>query len=741
MVSLVGRAGTPEQSVKGKTVEQTVAERFKAADKDHDDRLTKEELGPGLFRQLNSNGDEFVTLEEAQAEIRKRGFDAIQQAASRATMDASAIKVEKANPALRQGPKRLIPGDHGIGRMIPDLALTDISGRTHHLSDFADRTAIVIAFTNTTCPICKKLTPTLSAIEQQFSDQKVQFFFVNPTASDKTSSIEASIRNHKLAGPYIQDPDGLVARALGATRTTDVFVLDARRTLIYRGAVDDQYGFEYSLDAPRTEYLKLALRSLVDKRPLLVSATEAPGCPLEAAENAPPLAPTEVTFHNRISRIVQARCQECHRDGGAAPFALDTYESTVSHAGAIRLAVERKVMPPWYAAAPEHGNPSPWANDKSLSEVEKADLLSWLDRGKPRGNPQDSPLPREFPDGWRIGHPDHIVQLSTPQQIKATGVMPYQNVIVDTGLTEDKWISAMEIRPTAIDVVHHVLVFVLPPASRNGGNDRVGDDEDDGFFAAYAPGNEALVFAEGFGKKVAAGSRLKFQMHYTPNGTATQDQTRIGMKFASREPQYIVQVTGIANPKLSIPPGAENHEVRASRTLPTDVTVFAFFPHMHLRGKSFRYEAVFPDGHTQLLLDVPRYDFNWQLSYRLAEPLELPKGTTLQLTGWFDNSKNNPANPDPSRTVRWGPQTFDEMMLGYIEFYSRDSVGKQSAGLGQNLEALFTQFDRDKNGKLTGEELPANWKDRLLKLDTDNDQAVTLEEIQQGIRRRKQRAD
>ena len=234
------------------------------------------------------------------------------------------------------------------------------------------------------------------------------------------------------------------------------------------------------------------------------------------------------------------------------------------------------------------------------------------------------------------------------------------------------------------------------------------------------------------------GSRPKFQIHYTPNGTAAEDRSRLGSDLADREPKHVVQVTGIANPRLSIPPGAENHEVKASRTLPADVTIYAFFPHMHLRGKAFRYEAVFPDGHSQLLLDVPRYDFNWQLSYRLAEPIELPKGTVLNLTGWYDNSKNNPANPDPTRTVKWGPQTFDEMMLGYIEYHASTGLGRQAGGLGQNLEAIFRQLDRDKNGKLAGDELPADWKERLLKLDSDNDGAVTLDEIQQGIRRRRQ---
>ncbi len=748
--------------VRGKALDDRVAERFRALDKDRDDRLTKAELGAGLFRELNVDGDDVVTLAEAQAEIRKRGFDTVLKAAQSVRENGTdnetkpaanstpvATKTEAppkatatAEPALRQSPQRLVPGDNGIGRMIADLNLTDINGQAFRLGDFADRPAVVIAYTNTTCPISKKYAPSLAALERQFADRKVPFIYVNPTASDKLENIQSVIATQGLTGPYVRDNDGAVARALGTTHTTDVFVLDARRTVIYRGAVDDQYGFEYSLDAPRHEYLKLAINATIDRRPLLVAATQAPGCPLDLAPAS--AASTDITFHNRISRILQSRCVECHRDGGAAPFPLDSFDNVAAQAGAIRQAVERGVMPPWFATRPEKGQPSHWANDKSLSDREKSDLLAWLGNGKPAGDPADAPLPRQFTAGWRIGPPEHVVQLPKPMPVKATGIMPYQDVIVETGFKEDKWVRAMEIRPTAPEVVHHVVVFLLPPADRSKAEaDRAaGDDESGGFFVAYAPGHDALVFSEGFGKKLPAGSRLKFQMHFTPNGTATQDQTKLGFVFADHEPAHLVHVSGIANPRLSIPPGADNHAVTANQTLHSDTTIMAFFPHMHLRGKAFKYEATFPDGRKQTLLDVPRYDFNWQLSYRLAEPLELPKGTTLNLTAWYDNSKNNPANPDPSRTVKWGPQTFDEMMIGYIEYYtSGKSGGLPAVNIETpNLAVVFSRLDRDQDGKLTGDELPADWKERLLKLDTDGDKSVTLEEVQLGLRRLRPRA-
>jgi hypothetical protein len=478
---------------------------------------------------------------------------------------------------------------------------------------------------------------------------------------------------------------------------------------------------------------------LNDARPR-IQATEAPGCPLDLKPELAK-ASSEVTYHHQIARIIQNHCVQCHRDGGVAPFPLDDYASVDSQSGAIRRAVEQDLMPPWFAARPKDGAPSAFINDCSLSTSDKSILLKWLADGKPEGNPADSPKPRVFATDWQIGEPDVVLQIPEPFAVKATGIMPYQEVTIDTGFTEDKYVSALEVMPTAREVVHHVLVFVLPPTREADGerNQRTGDDERDGFFAAYAPGYDALQFNEDYGKKIPAGSRLKFQLHYTPNGSATEDQTRIGMVFANQPPQHLVNVTGIAQPRLAIPPHDDNYEVTASVKLPHDATILAFFPHMHLRGKAFRYEAILPDGTKQTLLDIPRYDFNWQLSYRLAEPLRFRAGTTIVATAWYDNSKNNPANPDPDRTVPWGQQTYDEMMIGYIEYHSDEGrlrrvpngpVANALRNLtnGQIITAKFKQLDADNDQRLSRDELPIAIRDRLMALDENDDQFLSLEE-------------
>ena len=402
------------------------------------------------------------------------------------------------------------------------------------------------------------------------------------------------------------------------------------------------------------------------------AATLAPGCPLELKQAAGDAPPSAVTYHGRISRLLQTHCVECHHQGGSAPFSLEELADVKSHAAAIQNVVERGIMPPWFAAPTPAGEKSRWSNDRSLPALDKADLLAWLAGGQTEGDAREAPLPRRFPDEWQIGTPDLIVQIPSPIEVKASGVMPYQEVVVETKLASEKWVQALEIQPTARGVVHHVLVFMLAPLDSDGKNvgrdDRKSADGQHGLVASYVPGNGVIRLPDDYPKLLPAGSRLWFQIHYAPNGAATADQMRLGMVFAKKRPQNVVQVKGVVDKQLNIPPGADNHAEVGMLRLGTDMRIMAFMPHMHLRGKAFRYEAVLPDGTMQLLLDVPRYDPNWQLTYRLAEPIELPKQTTLRVTGWFDNSRNNPGNPDPGKTVHWGQQVDEEMLIGFIEY-------------------------------------------------------------------------
>ncbi len=323
-------------------------------------------------------------------------------------------------------------------------------------------------------------------------------------------------------------------------------------------------------------------------------------------------------------------------------------------------------MPPWFAAPPRKGTVSVWANDRSLAVRDRADLMTWLNSDRQLGDVSDAPVPRIYSETWQLGEPDVIVQLTTPVPIPAEGIMPYQRITVKTNFSEDKWIRGFEFRPTDRGVLHHAGVFVesgLQPEQQ--GNDA---ENRGAYLALYVPGNHWHLFPAGCAKLLPKGATLRFQLHYTPNGKATHDQTQLGLYFAKEPPLHELHVTGVVNLDLKIPPQATRHEVSGWLTLKNDVQILSFMPHMHVRGKAFRFQAISNRGDSILLLDVPRYDFNWQLAYQLSKPRFLSRGTRLKVTGWYNNSSQNPANPDPSKAVIWGPQTDDEMLLGYFEY-------------------------------------------------------------------------
>lgn len=640
-------------------IDMMVAAKFHDLDKNGDGVLTEDEVKKPLwFHQIDTDHDGKITMDEARAFFQKLAAAGAGTNLPKFPIPLpSGPETPAENTAAerpQEAPKRLKGAEYKIGTLIPDLTLQDFEGKPVRLSEVAPKQPLVIALVSPSCPVSKRYLPTLAAMQGG-----PKMLLLSMATVEEEPAMKASLKSAGLKVACVRDPEHRLAQALGATASTDAFLLDGARTLIYRGAIDDQYGLGYSLDAPRHQYLADAVKATAAGHAPVVEATEAPGCLLDLRD-AKPADAAAPTYHNRISRLVQNHCQECHRQGGVAPFPLETYEQVSAKAGMIRKMVDRRLMPPWFAAAPAPGTHTPWLNDRSLTEADRNDLLGWIAAGKPEGTAADAPLARQWPGEWEIGTPDAIVQIPKPLEVKATGTMPYIVQAVETGWEEDRWVRGFEVLPTARDVVHHVLVFAQPKGEklRDGGN----------FLAAYVPGNNSVVYPDGFGKRIPAGSKLIFQIHYTPNGTATQDQVRVGFLFSKEPPEHQVRVAEVASHRLVIPPNDGNHEENATIPVPQSVMVLGLMPHMHLRGKAFRYVASLPDGTHRTLLEVPKYDFNWQLAYRFAEPLILPAGTTVQATGWFDNSSANPANPDPSASVHWGPQTTDEMMLGYVEY-------------------------------------------------------------------------
>lgn len=611
------------------------------------------------------------------------------------------IVVAQEETAIRQGPVVVRGGDHGVGRIATDVRFEDLAGESLQISQLTkDHRAVVIAMTSTSCPLSKKYLPSLIELAQTFSSRGVKFVVVNSVSADDVDDMQKSQSAFGRNAVYVFDRLGTLAGELGAETTTDVFVLNNSRTVVYHGAIDDQYGFGYSLGSPRNTYLSDALHAVLDNRAAAVEATKAPGCEL-VIDRKP--TTQQITYHGRISRLIQRNCVECHRDGGVAPFALDTFKDVVSHAPMIREVVRRGIMPPWFAAPAKENHASRWANDRSLTKTEKSDLLAWIEGDQAEGEGSEAPKKREYSSEWLIGDPDAEFSFPISQRINATGTMPYKYIIVDTDLTEDKWVQEIEVKPSDSSVVHHVLVFVVPPGpvTRRSTN---GID----YWAAYVPGNGVKAYPVGFARLLPKGARLLFQMHYTPNGTATKDRTRIGLKFAKQPPKHKVKTASIVNNRFRIPPGAANHKVEASLRVPAEMIVLGLLSHSHLRGKSARYELAKSAGESEMLLDIPRYDFNWQLYYEYAKPRVFQRGETIRYTAWYDNSESNPANPDPSKTVRWGSQTYDEMHIGYIEYALVDEQpDRSSKPETAAVDFSFAAFDANGDGEVSREEISA----------------------------------
>ena len=397
---------------------------------------------------------------------------------------------------------------------------------------------------------------------------------------------------------------------------------------------------------------------------------------------------TPPTFYRDVLPILQQRCQSCHRAGEIAPVAFVTYAQTRPFAQAIQQAVTTRKMPPWFAdACCGH-----FANDPSLSQQEIATISAWAAAGAPAGNENYAPPPH-WVQGWNVPKPDLVLRMPKPVPIPAHGAVEYTYEIVPTGFTQDRWVQMSEVRPSARDHVHHAVVYIRPPHSfwlqdapvgvpftastltnpedRRGAHFTTAD-----LLLVYAPGSSPDRWPEGLAKFIPAGSDLVFQMHYTTNGHAASDRTSIGLVFAKHPPRQRVLTLQLNRHGLMIPPHADDFEVEVEGTLPNDCTLLSFFPHMHLRGKRFEYNLIHADGQAETLLKV-NWDFYWQLSYRLAKPRFLKAGSKLQAIAWYDNSANNPHNPDPNATVIWGEQTWNEMMVGFFDVAVPADMGKE----------------------------------------------------------------
>lgn len=625
-----------------------------------------------------------------------------------------------------------------VGNKVDDFELRDYRGKTWRLSDFKDR-VVVVAFLGTECPLVKLYGSRLAEIEREYRKRSVAFIGINSNVQDSITEIAAYARRYKIEFPILKDVGNRVAKAFGAARTPEIFVLDENRVVRYHGRIDDQYGVGYVRDEAKKHFLRDAIDALLDGKQVAIAHTEPVGCIIGRVHQAK--KDSRVTYCNQIARILQNRCVECHRQGEIAPFALTSYDEVAGWAEMIAEVVEQGRMPPWHAS-PKYGH---FANDRRLTQKEKDLIYEWVRNGAPRGNPADLPKPKQYVTGWQLPRkPDLVLNLrEKPFRVPATGAVRYQYFIVDPGFKEDKWVTGAQLLPGNRAVVHHILAFAIGPDARQSLREVQGGAG--GFLFGYVPGQRSYTFPPGMAKKIPAGSKLVFQVHYTPVGTVQYDQSKLGLLFAEpNEVQYEIHTRSAFNRFLLIRPNASKQRFEAtSRPLPEGALLLGFSPHMHLRGQAFRYEAVLPDGKRQILLDVPQYDFNWQTNYLLARPMALPAGTRIHCIAWYDNSEDNLNNPDPSKWVRWGDQTWDEMMIGYYHYAlpvkrsarktpPQDTPARPRFNREQ-LQKFFRTLDKNGDGKISRQETPALLRRRFDRADGNGDGYVTLPELIEAL--------
>ncbi len=524
------------------------------------------------------------------------------------------------------------------------------------------------------CPVARRYAPRIRELERD--GLPVVFLLVGDYASVEHAKRDRE--RHEFTGSYILDADRTLSNWLGVRTIGEVYLFDAGSRLRYRGAIDDQYGIGFSKRLPTQHFLADALAAV--RSGLLVSepATISPGCVVGGPTKREVKA--LYTYYGDARPIFQAKCEVCHRPDQAGPFPLQTYEQINQRRSMIRFVLANKIMPPWNAS----GDPDRWKGHRQLAASERQILIDWIDTGATEGDSAIGTAPIDWDDGWQFGEPDVILRAPKTIAIPAEGVIDYKYVLLPTEFSEDRWVKSLEIQSDAPQNTHHILIFAVPPeqAGRYENLERYSEKSAErlsadliatrGFFSVYAPGTPGISYPEGMGKKLPRGWYLLLQIHHQPNGRASSDRPRIGLRLAKSQPPYSITTIAAKSLELHIPPYAAAHRETAVHKFDHSGRILGFYPHMHLRGSAFRYEMRARWRGRQTLLDVPRYDPNWQLYYQLTQPLEVRSGSRLHVTAVYDNSAANPLNPDPGKNVFFGLQTEDEMMIGYFDWVPDD---------------------------------------------------------------------
>ena len=550
------------------------------------------------------------------------------------------------------------PGDRA---RVDNFALLDQRGRFHELYTHAEAGAVVLFVQGTGCPIARNAVPALRELREEFAPRGVRFWMLNANPQDDRDAIAREADEFGIDFPILIDESQLVAESLGVTRTAEAIVVDPDRwRIVYRGPVDDRLSYETQKPAAH-RYLRDALSAHLGGDSIEVGQREPRGCLITFPDRGRE-ADSEISYAEEVAPLLMQRCRSCHRPDGVAPWAMTDYAMVRGWSAMMREVIRTRRMPPWHADP----NVQRYANDISLAPEEARLLVRWIDAGAPRGGGAD-PLAENPPPAraeWPLGEPDLVLEAPV-QEIPATGVVEYRYEEVAVPLARDVWIRAADVRPTNSRVMHHGTASLRYPEGREL-EPTLGPRFTRGLLTGYVPGREPRALPDGSGYFLPAGSSIRFELHYTTTGRPETDAPRIGL-YLSREPvAHELKIGAAANFDFEIPPGAAEYEADAVRFVDRNILIYELTPHMHYRGKRMSIEARYPDGSSELLVSVPDYNFNWQRRYVFAEPKTLPAGTRIVARAAFDNSAGNPANPDPTAWVRFGRQSFEEMLFGYF---------------------------------------------------------------------------
>lgn len=549
-----------------------------------------------------------------------------------------------------------------IGESVADLRFKDIRGLNRSLADLGKKRAYVFVFVTTQCPLVRKSMPKLVDLDARFGSREVQIVAVNVGAEDTIRDMAAQAIEFEAAFPFVKDTDLSCVKALGVKHTPEVVVINGDRKLVYRGRIDDQFRLGGTRPEPSRCDLEMAIEDVLADGAVAVAETTVDGCLITAPDAITTQLPGP-TFHKDVAPILNRRCVACHRTGASGPFSLTSYSDAKSNAEMLSEVVVDQKMPPWYANS-KHGS---FQNDPSLSREERETLVRWVKSGRAEGDIKDAPPPPEFPTSkWRIGEPDLVISMFDEHQIPATGFIPYRHFLLPYVFLNETWLEAVEIRPDNPSVVHHCnMAYVTSQGASH-----------ETFITGHVPGGQPMDlgrFDNGLAYKVPALSTLGMQVHYTTTGKEERCKISVGLRFPRQTVHKQLKHFLLDPRRIEIEPGNGAFPIRSARTLDKDVTLLGMFMHMHLRGKDVTFYASRPDQPREIILQIPNYNFEWQLAYEVSPGKKrLPKGTKVEAVAHYDNSAFNPFNPDPRRTVPYGLQTYDEMFNGYVFFVDDD---------------------------------------------------------------------